>query len=65
MVDVSVKRDIVRVVMVIVVVYLGLKVYDLVKENKIVKGDVLIVVQLVGIMVCKLTLSLILLCYNI
>ncbi|XP_068739203.1 cyclic pyranopterin monophosphate synthase-like [Montipora capricornis] len=65
MVDVSAKRDTVRVAMATAVVYLGPKAFELVKEDKIAKGDVLTVAQLAGIMACKLTPSLIPLCHNI
>ena len=65
MVDIGSKGDTNRVAMAMAMVHLGPESFSLVKENKIVKGDVLTVAQLAGIMACKLTPSLIPLCHNI
>lgn len=65
MVDVGAKEDTSRVAVATAMVYLGQEAFHLVKENKVRKGDVLIVAQLAGIMASKLTPSLIPLCHNI
>ena len=65
MVDVGAKENTSRVAIATGIVYLGQKAFDLVKANKIAKGDVLTVAQMAGIMACKLTPSLIPLCHNI
>lgn len=46
-------------------IYLGQEAFNLVKENKMKKGDVLTVSQLAGIMAAKRTSELIPLCHNI
>lgn len=65
MVDVGDKENSVRIVVVCAFIYLGEEAFYLVEVNKIKKGDVFFVVQLVGIMVVKKIGELVLLCYNI
>lgn len=65
MVDIGAKKDSNRIATATAVVYLGPEAFQLVKDNKIGKGNVLTVAQLAGIMACKSTPSLIPLCHNI
>lgn len=65
MVDVGGKTESSRLSVAIAKVYLGQEAFNLVKENKIHKGDVLTVAQLAGIMASKQTPNLIPLCHNI
>ena len=65
MVNVGGKENTSRVATATGIVYLGRKTFDLVKANKVAKGDVLTVAQMAGIMASKLTPSLIPLCHNI
>ena len=65
MVDVGAKTASNRLAVATAVVYLGVKAFHLLKENKISKGNVLTVAQLAGIMASKQTPHLIPLCHNI
>ena len=65
MVDVGSKTESSRLSVATAKVYLGQTAFNLVKENKIHKGDVLTVAQLAGIMSSKQTPNLIPLCHNI
>ena len=65
MVDVGSKTESSRLSVATAKVYLGQTAFNLVKENKIHKGDVLTVAQLAGIMASKQTPNLIPLCHNI
>lgn len=65
MVEVKGKPETARVAVAKGVVYLGEQAFQLVKENKIKKGDVLTTAQLAGIMASKSTSTLIPLCHNI
>ena len=65
MVEVQGKPETKRVATAKGVVYLGAQAFELVKENKIKKGDVLTTAQLAGIMASKSTSVLIPLCHNI
>lgn len=65
MVDVNYKPDTTRTAVASATIYLGEKVFQLVKENKMKKGDVLTISKLAGIMAAKRTSELIPLCHNI
>jgi len=65
MVDVSNKIETTRTAEAYAEVKLSNKVFKAVKENKIVKGDVLTVAKLAGIQAAKKTSELIPLCHNI
>ncbi|XP_021378742.1 molybdenum cofactor biosynthesis protein 1-like isoform X1 [Mizuhopecten yessoensis] len=65
MVDVGYKPDTVRTAVASATIHVGEKVFPLIKENKMKKGDVLSVSQLAGIMAAKRTSELIPLCHNI
>ena len=65
MVDVGRKEESHRQAVACGTVILGPQAFKLVKENKIKKGDVLVVAQLAGIMAAKSTASLVPLCHNI
>ncbi|XP_077197964.1 molybdenum cofactor biosynthesis protein 1 isoform X1 [Paroedura picta] len=65
MVDVGRKVDSERTAVASAVVYLGKKVFELVRQNQMKKGDVLAVAQIAGIQGAKLTSQLIPLCHNI
>ena len=65
MVDVGGKADTNRVAMAIGTIILGKEAFDLLKENKIKKGDVLTVANIAGIMGAKRTCDFIPLCHNI
>lgn len=65
MVDVSPKESSKRTAIASCKVILGRKVYDLVLENQIAKGDVLSVAKIAGISGAKYTSNLIPLCHNI
>ena len=65
MVDVGDKKDTVRYSVAKARVKLDAKAFELVKENKMKKGDVLNVAKLAGIMAAKQTANLIPLCHNI
>lgn len=65
MVDVSDKASSVRTAVASGRVLLGEEAYDLVKENKIRKGDVLSTAQIAGILAAKQTSKLIPLCHDV
>lgn len=65
MVDVGRKVDSERTAVASAVVQLGKKVFELVRQNQMKKGDVLAVAQVAGIQGAKLTSQLIPLCHNI
>ena len=65
MVDISEKSTSSRVAMATGVVYLGKAAFDLVRENKVKKGDVITVAEIAGICGAKKTSVLIPLCHNI
>lgn len=65
MVDVGRKPDSERIAVACAVVRLGAKVFNLVQQNQIKKGDVLSVAQIAGIQGAKLTSQLIPLCHNV
>ncbi|XP_074647858.1 uncharacterized protein LOC141903575 [Tubulanus polymorphus] len=65
MVDVSDKPDSRRTAVAVATIHLGEEAFNLVRENKMKKGDVLSVSQIAGIMAAKNTSSLIPLCHNI
>lgn len=65
MMDVGAKAESNRLAMATAVVNLGAEAFNLLKENKISKGNVLTVAQLAGIMASKQTPNLIPLCHNI
>ncbi|XP_039193016.1 molybdenum cofactor biosynthesis protein 1 isoform X1 [Crotalus tigris] len=65
MVDVGGKPDSERIAVAYAVVHLGAKVFNLVQQNQIKKGDVLTVAQVAGIQGAKLTSQLIPLCHNV
>ncbi|XP_032071609.1 molybdenum cofactor biosynthesis protein 1 isoform X1 [Thamnophis elegans] len=65
MVDVGRKPDSERIAVACAVVRLGAKVFNLVQQNQIKKGDVLAVAQIAGIQGAKLTSQLIPLCHNV
>ncbi|XP_060081577.1 molybdenum cofactor biosynthesis protein 1-like isoform X1 [Ylistrum balloti] len=65
MVDVGYKPDTVRTAVASATIFVGEKVFPLIKENKMKKGDVLSISQLAGIMAAKRTAELIPLCHNI
>ncbi|XP_048373038.1 molybdenum cofactor biosynthesis protein 1 isoform X1 [Sphaerodactylus townsendi] len=65
MVDVGRKVDSERTAVASAVVHLGEKVFELVRQNQMKKGDVLAVAQIAGIQGAKLTSQLIPLCHNI
>ncbi|XP_015675119.2 molybdenum cofactor biosynthesis protein 1 [Protobothrops mucrosquamatus] len=65
MVDVGGKPDSERIAVAHAVVHLGAKVFNLVQQNQIKKGDVLTVAQIAGIQGAKLTSQLIPLCHNV
>ncbi|KAK3599625.1 hypothetical protein CHS0354_029081 [Potamilus streckersoni] len=65
MVDVGSKPETDRTAVASAIITLGFEAFQLVKENKIKKGDVLSVAQLAGIMAAKRTSELIPLCHNI
>ena len=65
MVDVGRKPESRRNAVASGIVILGAQAFRLVKENKIKKGDVLVIAQLAGIMAAKATATLIPLCHNI
>nr|XP_056708666.1 molybdenum cofactor biosynthesis protein 1 isoform X1 [Euleptes europaea] len=65
MVDVGRKVDSERTAVASAVVRLGEKVFELVRQNQMKKGDVLAVAQIAGIQGAKLTSQLIPLCHNI
>jgi len=64
-VDVSKKSETLRTAEAYAEVKLSSKAFNAVKENKIVKGDVLTVAKLAGIQAAKKTAELIPLCHNI
>ncbi|KAL3873916.1 hypothetical protein ACJMK2_036993 [Sinanodonta woodiana] len=65
MVDVGSKPDTERTAVASATIILGFEAFQLVRENKIKKGDVLSVAQLAGMMAAKKTSELIPLCHNI
>ncbi|XP_015283944.1 PREDICTED: molybdenum cofactor biosynthesis protein 1-like, partial [Gekko japonicus] len=65
MVDIGGKADSERTAVASAVVHLGKKVFELVRQNQMKKGDVLAVAQIAGIQGAKLTSQLIPLCHNI
>lgn len=65
MVDVSEKSSSVRTAVAAGRVILGVEAFQLVKENKIRKGDVLSIAQIAGIMGAKQTSKLIPLCHDV
>lgn len=65
MVDVSAKSASDRVALATASVYVGPKITKLIKENSLMKGDVLSIAQLAGIVAAKKTSDLIPLCHNI
>lgn len=65
MVDVTGKPETVRKASALARIFLGEKVFELVKNNEMKKGDVLTVSKLAGIMGAKRTSELIPLCHNI
>ena len=65
MVDVSAKSDQLRKASAEGVIYLQKKTLDLIQENKIKKGNVLVTAELAGVMGGKKTSELIPLCHNI
>ena len=65
MVDIGAKLDTDRIAVAMATIKLGEKAYDLVKNNKSKKGDVLTVAQIAGITAAKQTSTLIPLCHNI
>lgn len=65
MVDVGMKSDSGRTAVATAVVRLGPKVFDLVRTDRLKKGDVLTVAQIAGIQGAKFTSHLIPLCHNI
>ena len=65
MIDISSKTDTDRVAVAMATIKLGKKVFDLVKQNKTKKGDVLTVAQIAGITAAKRTSDLVPLCHNI
>ncbi|NXD70954.1 MOCS1 protein, partial [Eolophus roseicapillus] len=65
MVDVGGKPDSRRSAVAVAVVHLGEKVFGMVRQNQMKKGDVLAVAQIAGIQGAKLTSQLIPLCHNI
>lgn len=65
MVDIGEKSDTTRTAIATGVIYLGTEAFQLVKENKSKKGDVLTVAKLAGITGAKKTSDLIPLCHNI
>ena len=65
MVDVSGKDDVLRKAVAEGIIYLGKETLDLIQDNKIKKGNVLVTAELAGIMGGKKTSELIPLCHNI
>ena len=65
MVDIGAKLDTDRIAVAMATIKLGEKAYDLVKNNKSKKGDVLTVAQIAGITAAKQTSTIIPLCHNI
>ena len=65
MVDIGAKPDTDRIAVAMATIKLGKKAYNLVKNNKSKKGDVLTVAQIAGITAAKQTSTLIPLCHNI
>jgi len=65
MVDVADKATTVREAVARGIIYLGPKVFNLVKDNNIAKGDVMTVSQIAGIMGAKKTPELIPLCHGL
>ncbi|ESO93572.1 hypothetical protein LOTGIDRAFT_119234 [Lottia gigantea] len=65
MVDVGMKQESHRIACASGTVYLGQTAFQLLKDNKLKKGDVLTVAQIAGIMAAKKTSELIPLCHNI
>lgn len=65
MVDIATKTDTSRVAVAVGTVFLGKEAFELVKENKMKKGDVLTVAKIAGITAAKRTSDLIPLCHNI
>ena len=65
MVDIGAKLDTDRIAVAMATIKLGEKAYNLVKNNKSKKGDVLTVAQIAGITAAKQTSTLIPLCHNI
>ncbi|HFL8824142.1 MAG TPA: cyclic pyranopterin monophosphate synthase MoaC [Candidatus Azoamicus sp. OHIO1] len=65
MIDISLKPSTYRRACVIGSIYLGKKVYNLVKEKKIPKGDPLLLAEIAGINAAKNTSNFILLCHQI
>lgn len=65
MIDISTKADTDRVAVAMATIKLGEKVFNLVKQSKAKKGDVLTVAQIAGITAAKRTSELIPLCHNI
>lgn len=65
MVDVSAKTDNLRTAEAYCEVIVSEKLFDLIKENKLEKGDVLTVAKIAGIQAAKKTSELIPLCHNI
>ncbi|XP_036104641.1 molybdenum cofactor biosynthesis protein 1 isoform X1 [Molossus molossus] len=65
MVDVGSKPDTARVAVASAVVLLGPVAFKLVQENRLKKGDALVVAQLAGVQAAKLTSQLIPLCHQV
>ncbi|GFT28233.1 molybdenum cofactor biosynthesis protein 1 [Nephila pilipes] len=65
MVDIGSKSPSVRIAVAEAQVYLGSEAFELVKQNKIKKGDVLSIANFAGIMAAKRTPDLIPLCHNV
>ena len=65
MVDVSGKDDVLRKAVAEGIIYLEKETLDLIQDNKIKKGNVLVTAELAGIMGGKKTSELIPLCHNI